>query len=81
MDDKRYYELFKKYEAYSDGELAREFVVVDTIVNVLWSDVDNFTSDLRELLSNVILERFIKKYDGSIWDETLSKYGNWKIAK
>lgn len=79
MKKEKYKELVKEYETYSNIQLARQYVKVDSEVNLLWNDVDDEISYLRELLNQIIIERFIKSHIEIEWDESLDNGGNWNV--
>ena len=79
MSNEKWKEQIAKYESYSDIDLAREFVKADSEVNLLWEDVSDDISDLRELLIMIIAERYVKHYIGILWDDNDGKYGNWSV--
>lgn len=66
----------EKYSQCSNEELAKEFVMYDFRVNELWSQVDDNTSDRREILLALIGERFVKQHTGIVWSDDK---GNWSV--
>lgn len=60
-----YDEMAKEYYNLSNKELANEFNVVNSYVNLVWGNIDDETSDRLEVLSDMIHERFIAEYADS----------------
>lgn len=58
-------DLILEYENLNDTELADEFSLVNAYIHMVWSNVDNETSDRFEVLTQLIQERFVSKHGTS----------------
>ena len=60
-----------RYSALDDKELAKEFVEHDKKAIKLWNDIDNDTADEHQILSELIVERFVAHCRiGVRWNQT-----------
>ena len=63
--------LTEKYSRLSDKELSRQFVDHDKLALKLWEHIDNDTADEHEILSEIIIERFVAQSRiGEVWSNT-----------
>ena len=77
MTNQEFKSLCEIYSRMSDRELAIVFVRMDKKIRLLWNDTPDEISDRHQIVSNLIIERYVEKCSiGLVWDDELQNWTN-----